>query len=161
MAEKHSTLGSRMIAPAQRARQQPQPDYWAALAAVLGLSEGDSRALQAAKSLVRAGVYFHIVPDEDAQDIDVAQGHLSAGLAVSLPLRIEQIAPDHLLRLLQSNALMAQTLGLVFAAGPVGELMLVSTLSTRRPHEMAAWIDAAAWQAQNVLVGASAVESVQ
>jgi hypothetical protein len=141
--------------PKPRSRTPAAPDYWRELGGALGLSAVDLSRLRSGKSLARAGVVFHIVADDDEDAGRSADAALTARLNVSLPLMVDAIAGDRLLRLLQTNPLTAQTLGLVIAAGPLGELTLVSTLSTPHAHEMALWIDAAAWLAQNILGAAS------
>jgi hypothetical protein len=144
--------GGARLPPARRTRAVQ--DYWAELSAALGLGAADALQLRSERSLVRAGVVFRIVADDDAA-APSRDGLMPARLTVSLPLLVNAMDRGHLLRLLQANALMVQTIGLVAAAGPVGELNLVATLSAQRPQEMARWIDAAAWLAQSIVGDAS------
>lgn len=143
------------MSPALPRRAATARDYWTELAAGLGLGAADAMRLRSERSLVRAGVVFHIVPDDEAAS-GARDTPMPAGLTVSLPLPVEDVERGHLLRLLQTNALMAKTVGLVVSAGPMGEINLVGTVSVQRPQEMARWIDAAAWLAQSILGDASA-----
>jgi hypothetical protein len=136
--------------PSRAGRPLTPPDYWDELGEALGLGAVDLHGLRRERSLVRSGVVFRVVLDDAGSDL-AAGVDRRAGLAVSLPLKVCDMDRDHLLRLLQTNALMAQTVGLVIAAGPLGELNLVGTLGPQGPQTMARWIDAAAWMAQSML----------
>jgi hypothetical protein len=158
MSSKTTPTRSAFVSPQRPRRVGAMPDYrayWAELAAALGLPAADAMRLRSERSLVRAGVVFRIVADDEAADPS-RDGLMPARLTVSLPLLVDAMDRGHLLRLLQTHALMAQTVGLVVAAGPMGELNLVATLSVQRPQEMARWIDAAAWLAQSIVGDASA-----
>jgi hypothetical protein len=144
--------GARLPPPRRGGAMQ---GYWAELAAALGLGAADAMRLRSERSLVRAGVVFRIVADDEAA-APSRDGLMPARLTVSLPLLVNTMDRGHLLRLLQANALMVQTIGLVVAAGPMGELNLVATLSAQRPQEMARWIDAAAWLAESIIGDARA-----
>jgi hypothetical protein len=139
--------GHRAATPLTQPRAKP--DYWDELADALAPSAVDVQRLRREHSLVRAGVLFRIVAEDEGGE------QQAAGLMVSLPLRVCEMDRDHLLRLLQTNALMAQTVGLVVGAGSLGELALVGTLGPQGPQAMVRWIEAAAWLAQSMLGGAS------